>query len=189
MAIFNLFRRRTLRRFARDRKGATAVEFGLIAIPFFVMLVGLGEVSIMQIAQTNLDMAVGDAARRVRTGEVQTNEQSASQVSAEICTNLNRLITVECSGNLFLDVRTYESFNAVANPNPIVNGAVDPDGVEFDPGGPGDIVLVRGLYRWEIITPFFSSIFGNMAGGDRLLVSSILVRNEPYPVEDEGAMP
>ncbi|MGE0045121.1 MAG: TadE/TadG family type IV pilus assembly protein [Hyphomonadaceae bacterium] len=175
---------RAWRRLARREDGSAAVEFGLVAMPFFLLIVAMGEVSLMAMAQTNLDFAVHDMARRIRTGQVQTENLSATEVNAEVCSRLNEILTLQCDGNLFVDVDTYESFNDVANPTPIRNGELDQGQISFQPGDPGEIVLVRAFYRWQIVTPFFGTIFGNV-GDDRLMVSSILVRNEPFPVPEE----
>lgn len=189
MGLGTLLLSRALRRFARRKEGATAVEFALVAVPFFLMVVAMGEVSLMAMAQSNLDFAIAETARRIRTGAVQTEDLSATQVTAEVCGRLNSIMTVQCSGNLFLDVDTYQNFNDVANPTPVQNGQLDESQIGFVPGGPGQIVLVRGFYRWTIITPLFGSIFSNVGNNDRLMVSSILVRNEPYPIAPPAAGP
>ena len=43
---------RALRRFARKQDGAVALEFGFVAVPFFMLTFGLAEVSLMGLAQT-----------------------------------------------------------------------------------------------------------------------------------------
>ncbi|MEO0963089.1 MAG: pilus assembly protein, partial [Pseudomonadota bacterium] len=50
----------------------------------------------------------------------------------------------------------------------------------FQPGAPGDIVLVRVFYVWNIATPMIGDAMSNMAGGQRLIVSSAAFRNEPF---------
>ena len=39
--------RRLVRRFGRAREGVTAIEFGLVATPFFFLIFGLAEVGIV----------------------------------------------------------------------------------------------------------------------------------------------
>jgi hypothetical protein len=51
----------------------------------------------------------------------------------------------------------------------------------YQPGGPGDIVVVRLMYQW----PVYVSLLGlnglaNMAGNNRLMMSTVAFRNEPY---------
>ncbi|MBI1188221.1 MAG: hypothetical protein GC206_12980 [Alphaproteobacteria bacterium] len=179
-----MWTRRALRRFARKKDGAAAVEFALIALPFFLLLTALAEVSLMAFAQTNLDLAVSDLGRMVRTGQATTSSMDAEDVEAMVCARLNRIMRMDCLDNLYVDVDRYDTFNDVNNPVPLANGALDESDIGYEQTNPGEIVLVRGYYRWEVITPFFQSIFGNVNGTDRLMVSSMLFRNEPWP-EDE----
>ncbi len=46
----------------------------------------------------------------------------------------------------------------------------------YQPGGPGDIVVVRLFYQW----PIYVSLLQNMSGNKRLLVATAAFRNEPY---------
>jgi hypothetical protein len=48
----------------------------------------------------------------------------------------------------------------------------------YQPGGPGDIVVVRLIYQW----PVYVSLLGlaDMSGDKRMLVSTVAFRNEPY---------
>lgn len=177
--------RRMLRRFARRKDGAAAVEFALVAVPFFLVLTALAEVSLMALAQTNLDLAISDISREIRTGRAASEEMNAQDVQTEVCARLNQIMTMDCSQNLFIDVDRFDTFNDVNNPVPLNNGELDQSQIGFQQTQPGEIVLVRGYYRWEVITPFFQRIFGNVNGTDRLMVSSILFRNEPWPVSDD----
>ncbi|NWG52306.1 MAG: pilus assembly protein [Hydrogenophilaceae bacterium] len=177
--------RRALTRFARRKDGAAAVEFALIALPFFLLLTALAEVSLMSFAQTNLDLAISDLGRTIRTGQAAEGDMGAEDVESMVCERLNRIMPMDCSENLYVDVDHYDTFNDVDNPVPLANGALDETDIGFEQTGPGEIVLVRGYYRWEVITPFFQSIFGNVNGTDRLMVSSMLFRNEPWPEDAE----
>ena len=46
----------------------------------------------------------------------------------------------------------------------------------YQPGGPGDIVVVRLFYQW----PIYVSLLSNMTGNNRLLVATSAFRNEPF---------
>jgi hypothetical protein len=50
----------------------------------------------------------------------------------------------------------------------------------YQPGQPSDIVVVRAYYRWKVMTPLFEPIFQNISGGERILVSTMMFRNEPF---------
>lgn len=171
---------RALKRFARDERGHAAVEFGLVAMPFFMLTFGLAEIAMIGFAQTSMDHAVAEVARSIRTGQAQGSNLSATQVNAELCTQTSAFIALDCTTNLFLDVDSFASFVNVSNASPIRNGDLDTSGFGYCPGAPSTIVVVRAYYRWQVMTPFFQSVFSNLPGGKRLLSSSIMFRNEPF---------
>ena len=63
--------RRRAQAFARDERGATAIEFALLALPFFTLIFAILETSIVFLAGQILDSAVQDASRKIRTGQAQ----------------------------------------------------------------------------------------------------------------------
>lgn len=172
--------KRSLLRFGRARDGATVVEFALVAAPFFLMMVGLAEIALIGFAQTTLDYAVSDTARSIRTGQVQMEGQTPEEVERALCDNLTALMPLSCN-NLYLDVDEFSSFVDVQMTNPIRNGEFNESGFGFEPGAPSAIVVVRAYYRWETVTPFFKQVFANVSNGERLLASTMMFRNEPFP--------
>lgn len=169
------------RRFGRARRGSAAVEFSLVVIPFFFLIFGLAEIALLSLAQSSLNFAVQDTGREIRTGQAQLSGQSATQIRTSICNRLNRFMRLNCIGTLWIDVKRYNSYVDVGNLTPpIQNGNLDPSTFGYNPGAASDIVVVRAFYRWHVVTPMFEAILGNVSGGDRILVSSMMFRNEPY---------
>ena len=68
--------------FIKDKKGATAVEFALIATPFSAIIAALSQVFLLFFAQSLLENAVRASARQILTGQVQTQDASLSQPAA-----------------------------------------------------------------------------------------------------------
>src|SRR5690606_17181838 len=101
------------RRFARNKQGTTAIEFGLVAVPFFMITVGIAEIAMMGLAQTNLDYATTEAGREIRTGRAQLGGVSAEEAKLEVCQNFGRFMTLDCDSNLFVDVRRYDAFTDI----------------------------------------------------------------------------
>ena len=174
--------RSAFRRFWRAREGAAAVEFGLVAVPFFLLTFGLAEVSMIGFTQTSLDFAVAETSRRIRTGETQGAGKSYSQIQTDLCDQINTFMLLTCNGNLYLDVDRYASFTdaAAGQANPIQNGQLQTGGFGYTPPVASDIVVVRAYYRWRVMTPLFQPIFQNTSGGDRVLVSTMMFRDEPF---------
>ncbi len=166
-------------RFRRARKGATAVEFALIATPFFFLMFAIVEITMVFFTSTALEQASMEIARKVRTGEFQASGASNADFVNQVCTKMNALIA--CNGNVSVDVRTFVDFGNVAVSNPIDNkGNLDTNAFQFKPGNAGDIVLVRVFYTWQLNTPMIGNVFANLAGNKRLIVSSVTFRNEPF---------
>lgn len=166
--------------FVKNREGAAAVEFALVAIPLFWMIFGMLEFGAMSLVQTTLDSALAQTGRQIRTGEAQQSGLTKAELEARICGNINQIMSLECEGNLFLDVDRYDSFANVGNGTPVKDGGIDQGQLGYTPGGANEVILVRAYYQWHIFTPLFGAIFANMNDGRRLVVSSMMFRNEPF---------
>jgi Flp pilus assembly protein TadG len=67
---------RAARAISRDRRGSVAIEFSLIAIPFFMLLFGVLEVGIIFFGSSMLEKATADAGRLIRTGQAQEQQMT-----------------------------------------------------------------------------------------------------------------
>lgn len=165
--------------YADDRRGQAAVEFALIAAPFFFLIFSLLEVCMIFIMSTVLEHAVWEAARPLRTGEAQQAGMTEVQFRNRVCSELFEIM--ECDARLSLDVRTVSNFASSPIGAPIDgDGNLDNEDFRFEPGGPNDIIAVRAFYEWKLITPLMSKPLANMAGDRHLLQSSTVFRNEPF---------
>jgi Flp pilus assembly protein TadG len=169
----------TVKSLSRDRRGSVAVEFALIAIPFFMLLFGILEAGVIFFGNSMLEKATADAARLVRTGQAQAQNMTATQFHDYICTQVSPLLN--CNSNLQVDVEAFNGFGNVTITNPIdSNGNLNNNLNNYIVGGPGDIVLVRTFYTWDIVTPLLRPFFSNLSNGQRLLTSASTFRNEPF---------
>lgn len=169
---------RHCRTFGRDRRGATIVEFALLALPFFMLLCSIIETGVIFVGNSLLQKATSDAARLVRTGQVQAASMTAVQFKNYICGETSPVLS--CS-NLQVDVQSFSSFDAITIPNAIgSNGNLNSSLNNFSVGAAGNIVLVRTFYSWNIVIPLLRPFFANLANGDCLLTSTAAFRNEPF---------
>jgi len=167
-----------LARFRRAEKGATAVEFALIAAPFFFLLFAMLEITLVFFVSITVEHATMEAARNIRTGEAQTAGLSSGDFLAEVCSEMNALIP--CAGNVYIDVRTFEDFDAVDMTSPIDNEELNNGSFSYNAGEAGDIVVVQVFYVWQLNTPMISTVFANLSGNRRLLTATAAFRNEPF---------
>jgi Flp pilus assembly protein TadG len=170
--------RALLRRFGLEKDGTAATEFALVALPFFTLLFGIFETTMVFFVSSTLENGMNEASRLIRTGNAQVGNMTANEFRQRICTEITALM--DCGERLVIDVRAFTGFDDVE-----FTEVLDPGGEltlipQFDPGGPGDVVLVRTFYVWDVMTPMFSANLSNMNGGARLISSSSVFRNEPF---------
>lgn len=175
-------RARRILRLADDQRGAVAVEFAMVALPFFLMLFAIFELALYFVVATTLENATGNAARMIRTGELQLSGQAtATAFKNQVCQSLGWLGS-SCQDNLTVDVRKLTQFSNPNPPNPVQNGTFNNTQVTFVPGSPEDIILVRTFFKWKLLTNALRA--GLQAttenGGTAVITSTAIFRNEPY---------
>jgi Flp pilus assembly protein TadG len=170
---------RATKRFRRDQQGATAVEFALIALPFFAILFAIIETALIFLVGQALETATEDSARLIRTGQAQQSGFDADDFRESICGQV--LVLYKCPEKLILDVRTAEDFASVDLSTPVVAGELADDDFEYDDGSGEEIVVVRAFYEWPTVTQFLGQGFTKLANGNHLLTSAAAFRNEPFP--------
>ena len=167
-----------VRRFARGEDGAAAVEFAIVAAPFLALMFAIMETALVFFASQTLETAVADSARLIMTGQAQTKSYDAGAFKGAVCAKVNGLF--DCAGGLQIDVKTYASFGSVDNSAPLdANGNLRTN-FGYQPGGPGDIVIVRLMYQWPVYASLLGFNLGDMAGNKRLIMATAAFRNEPY---------
>ena len=172
-------RRRGFTSFGKDNSGATAVEFAMIALPFFTVIFGIIEVGLSHFANRMVDNAVITAAREIRTGQAHEGGYDSNTFKTRICSNLPDFL---CSlDRLVVDVDKVESFALAKSAG---ESLYDEDGnlkeeSNYEDAGAGEIVVVNVIYRWPMITSLLSL---NLAdhGSERYLTSTLVFRNEPW---------
>ncbi|MGO7033641.1 pilus assembly protein [Rhizobium ruizarguesonis] len=198
---FMPFRFLRFRALARSRDGAAAIEFALLAIPYFLVIFAILETFVAFAAEELVSNGVDTMSRRMRTGQVtynlgRTTDMDQAQFRQAFCDEISILIRCSASevatpSKLYLDVQTFSTFSAIPTTIPKlstdkyadINTAV----FKYTPGGAGTINMVRAYYRWEIITdlvrPYITTIRpsdGSMPS-QYLIVATAAFQNEQYP--------
>lgn len=169
---------RIVRRFARKDDGAAAVEFAMVAAPFLALVFAILETAIVFFAGQVLETATADSARLIMTGQAQVGGLDQAKFKEEVCKRVLGLF--DCTGGITVDVRTYNSFGSTDMSKPIdANGNVN-FAPAYQPGGPGDIVVVRLLYEWPVYVSLLGLNLADLSNGKRLIMATAAFRNEPY---------
>jgi Flp pilus assembly protein TadG len=169
----------TFRRFRRNRRGSAAVEFALVAPVFFVLLFAIIETAIMFFASQVLETITQSASRQILTGQAQSaNYPDATHFrTSVVCPAIPAIFN--CN-NIYVDVKNYPAFTNVVINSQIVAGSFDSSTLSYNPGGPGDIIVVRLFYQWQLFVTGLGYNISNLNGSQRLLVATSAFRNEPY---------
>jgi Flp pilus assembly protein TadG len=166
--------RNALRCFGRRSDGAAAIEFA-VAGPLFMLLVFfLIENGLVLFIQAALDNATRDAARLIRTGQVQIAGGAASLFTAQLCADLSNVIP--CT-SLQVNVQSATSFSQLSAAAS-VNAGGNLNNPQFSPGTPGQVVIVQVAYNLTAFMPWFASFITGRTTA--LLMSTATFQNEPY---------
>lgn len=169
------------RRLVADERGVTMIEFGILAIPFFAIIVAILETSFVFLAGQILDSAVNDTTRLIKTGIAQNGAIGLSGYRTKLCDRLYGLFSCD---QLKIKVSTVSSFTT-ANTTPPISSTPGHEGEwsvteAYAAGGGSDIVLVEVYYKWPILVNFAGFNLDDVGDGTRLLASVRLFRNEPF---------
>lgn len=172
---------------ARSESAATAVEFGILALPFFTLIFAILETATVFFAGQILDSAVNDSSRLIRTGQAQTAGYTVDDYRAAICQGLYGLFDCNDHSKLRIKVTEISDFASAAPTAPIApscytsgTGCDLTIAETYQPGVGSSVVLVEAYYKWPTVVnlPLFN--FATMQDGTRLLAAVRVFRNEPF---------
>jgi len=178
-----------MRRWRREESGATAIEFAIVAMPFVLLLFGLVSVCLFYFADFSMENATWQAARAVRTGQLQQSSGSYSGIT----TNADRqkalkksfcdkaFLFPDCNSKAVVIVQSNSGFGTISQPNCASNGVViDQSLAAFNTGAASSVVLVTICYPWDFGGRLPLMSVSNLQGGALLMQSSAAFRTEPY---------
>ena len=191
-----------VRRFAKETRAATAVEFGLVIVPFLGLLLSIFETGFVVWTSEGLQTAVSDAARNLLTGTAQTQAiTSADQFrTTYICPATGTRILpsfIDCS-KLIIDVRSFPvpAAYSVFTTLDVANDFYTASATRlFCPGNAGAITVVRVAYPMPVYLPTIvgatTSTIGMVTTGlvagvpgttgySHLLLATSVFQAEPY---------
>ncbi len=182
------FSMRRIRRYLKNKEGTAAIEFAILAIPFFALMFAILELAIVFFINSTLNHAVSEAGRQIRTGNFQACGTQA-KFKELVCANMSGL--GNCEKRLRIDVVSGSNFGSVTLDPPPEPPEQDPT----DPTSTDDIdngdwvnttanvpVVIRGLYYHKLVLPTQLTRLETIQGsGIRLLNATTAFRNEPFP--------
>jgi Flp pilus assembly protein TadG len=163
-------------RFRSNENGATAVEFALVALPFFSIIFAIFQTAIIMFANQALQTTASDVSRQIMTGEIKAAD-GLGAFKTKLCANIDGMF--DCD-KVMVQVKSFTNFSS-ANPSDFYDaGCFTPESEDdpgtgcWAPGGPRSVVLVRVAYEWP-----FGINFEDL-NNKTLLVAISAFRNEPF---------
>lgn len=194
-------RRLIIRRLGRDQRGATIVEFAVIAMPMCVLLMGGLELGYNSYVRSTLQGALHDAAR-VAAVENPILASEGDTVEEQVA-NMIKETVAHVAPNAVVDVdqKSYFEFSSIGEPEKLMtdnngngkydasdedcfedangNGTFDPDsGKSGTNGGADDVVLYTAKVSAPRILPLDRLVPGISEKVEYTLRAA--VRNQPY---------
>jgi len=169
------------KRLRRDQSGAVAVEFGLVALPFFTMIFAIIQIALLYFSDQLLSTAVSDAARMIRTGQAATAGWGVSQFNTQVCKELYSLL--DCT-KLQTYISTSSSFStAVLTPpvNPVTGAYTSSPSYDSAANTASQIVVVSTFYEYPTLFAALGLSIADQPNSTRLLGAVAAFRNEPFP--------
>ncbi|SCX21617.1 Flp pilus assembly protein TadG [Agrobacterium rosae] len=181
-------------RFIRSRDGSAAIEFAILAIPYFLIVFAIIETFLALVGEQLVTNATDTMARKLRTGQI-ASTITKEEFRKQFCAEVSILITcsveeIKTPQKLYVDLRRFNTFADIPKTIPLtLNGQyydLDDSTFGFTPGGPSSINMLRVYYRWQVITdlvrPYLTKIRpkdGSMPS-HFLIVATDAFRNEAY---------
>ncbi|MER8461648.1 TadE/TadG family type IV pilus assembly protein [Mesorhizobium sp. M1409] len=177
-------RPRFFARFLRDRRGATAIEFAILSVPFALLVFAILESCISFAAQEVMANITDDVARRLRTGQLRAADIAGTNLRDMICTKLQIIVSQDCKDQLQVDLRQYTTFADAAAAGfkiqggqiILTNGTAEPP-FAVTAGAPESRNMLRVFYKWPIMTDLLAQ---SMGGNKTLHFASVTWQNEPF---------
>ena len=168
---------RIFERLKRDRSGVAAVEFALIALPFFMLIFAIIEIAVMYLVDAALDSALHKSVRQVRVGTAAAGHWDINAFKAALCGNL--VLPVNCSDNVMVRATVISDMNSVNRVSGIQDGKLAVT-ESFDIGVAGDYVLIQVFLPWTTVMQYYSYSSARLSDGSYALTAAELFKNEPF---------
>lgn len=165
----------------RDARGAAAVEFALLSVPFTLLLCAILEAGLVLLQQQSLSAAVDRAGRPLSTGAFQSGADGsapAERFAALLC----RQYAFDCS-RLKVEVTASPTVasQSVSQPYDAANRTMTEGfGTRFQCPAGDQLVIVRAAAPIPQVFSFLDFSGRKLATGERLIIATAVFRSEPF---------
>jgi Flp pilus assembly protein TadG len=188
-----------IRNLAGDRRGVTAVEFGIVALPLAMLVMGGFDLSHQAYIRAVMQGALTDAARRASVQDPQFTASGSTTQERVNNTIKSQLEAITPGATVTVTESNFYDFSGIGNPEKLMtdvngngeydaadkdcfsdlneNGAYDSDTGRDGIGGANDVAF----YRADIDMPRLFPVAGLLGFSPNYQLSvATAVRNQPY---------
>lgn len=165
-----------VRRFSKDQDGVTAIEFAMLAMPFFALLMAIVETSLLFFAGQVLESSVDDVGRKIRTGQLDQT-MTEDQLRNEICDSA--AVLFDCDG-LLIDMQVVATYDELGDSPKPEDGELDSSDFKFEAAGPKQIVMLTVVAEWPVFTNYLQQYLSDLTNGNAVLTGIAAFKTEPY---------
>lgn len=186
---------------ASDLRSVVAVEFAILAIPFFMFMLFIFEISYDLFTQEALDAGLHAAVRQIQTGNAQNVQNGNQFIANYLCPDMRGLL--ECGTHVFVRVQklsltgSQDFYNYTDGVIPVIGNTLDLTGygsANFCNSGATQPLLVSAIYIGPTfiggLLPYVLSV---NYGGNRVhaTLSTAAIVSEAYPTVGavQGSIP
>lgn len=165
-----------LKRFQKEQDGVTAIEFGMLGLPFFLIITSIIEVSLFFFAGQYLDHSVDQVARKIRVGALPSN-MSKADFKQMVCDETTMMLKCD---KIKVDLKVVDSYDDIGEDSPApVNGELANNQYGYTQPGASQIVQMTVHYEWPILTNFVAQHWADLDNG-ALMSSVAAFRTEAF---------
>jgi Flp pilus assembly protein TadG len=183
---------RRIARWRQDQRGTTAIEFGMVGLPFLLFAMSVTGLGLYWLTTSQLNHAVSTASRQIRTGAAQRENKTVAEFKQMVCDNLTTMVS--CDEKIQVHVQSFDQWADVQPISCIADGGVglrqtggnSTDSLTLSSGEASEVVMVTVCHEWELAEhmPWLLLAAKNggtpQLGGAALIQASTIFRTEPY---------
>lgn len=172
---------RIVRRFREEEDGATAIEFAMVAGPFFLLMFAIIETCLYFFAGQYFESGIDEVTRKIRTGQLK-NVTTAADFRTEVCKELVAMFDCRNAAKMRIRVVTADEFDELPEPpEPDEDGNYDDSEFTYESPGPLEIVEVTAVYLWPVFTNYSAPLAeSSIEGSKAIMTATAVVRTEPF---------
>ncbi len=167
----------------KDTSGATAVEFAIVAVPFFMFAFGIMGLGLHFFTSNALEHGVETVSRQIRTGQAQNGDMDLASFKDAVCDETAGYINCD---DLNVHIQSGTTWSDIT-PTPCLSGGSltasaggGTDLVADYSGGSSQVVLITACYEWKLAQSLPYLMLGDLGNGSALIQAASTFRTEPF---------